>query len=478
MAHTVIQPASAMQSTAVRTIKGDIQGLSYTQIPGGASAAAAAPDGSLWVLSTQPSGPDKYIWHYSSGSWSNISGLASRISVGPNGDLYAINSGGGAYLYTSGVGTWTALAGGCRDLSAAADGSLYIVSSGGGTDGAIWHFANGGWAQQPGSGNRITASWDTQSYNVPGGTIAPGGFYVINSQGSIYYLGASGYIQLPGAGSAIAPIPGGLFALGYPNDPNGNALYYYDLNNPGWSAKGGSGASLSSNTTTLYVIGSSGAIYSAAISPVPQNYLPISNQAAFAGYEALPNGGWVAGDTGLATLVQPSATSCGASIGTFGDYVWNSIAFFDYSDLFGYHFSYISLIVTKNFAGDVFVVGYKQGQGQGNHCVTPYLLIKAQLKQGDSWIYTDPGGFTKVATVTFVGQTASFAVSGTPPDPPEGGTVTTYQNVAQIEYGTNWTVSYAAGYGPVQSSNLTEPFGSQLIQNLTAYDYQVDPTSK
>jgi len=267
MAHTAILPASAMKSATTRTAQDDIQGLNYTQVPGTATFAAAAPDGSLWVLSDQPAGPDKYIWHYSGGSWTNISGLASRLSVAPNGTLYAINSAGGAYAYISGVGTWTAFGGGCRDLSAAADGSLYVISNSSGSDGAIWQYGNGTWTQQPGSGNRIAPSWDTHSYSVPGGTITPGGYYVLNSQGSIYYLAAAGYVQLSGAASSAAPITGGLFALGYPTNANGNVLYYYNLDTPGWSAKGGSGVSISSDGKTLYIIAASGAIYSSAITP-------------------------------------------------------------------------------------------------------------------------------------------------------------------------------------------------------------------
>jgi len=269
MARTAILPASAMQSATVRATKSDIQGLTYTQIPGAASFAAASPDGSLWVLATQPSGPDKYIWHYSGGSWTNISGLASRLSVAPDGTLYAINSGGGAYAYINGISTWTALGGGCRDITAAGDGSIYVISNGGGSDGAIWHYASGTWAQQPGSGNRIAASWDPNTYPFPGATITPGGFYVINSAGSLYYLAAAGYIQFPGGASVATPITGGLFALGFPTDSNGNVLYYYNLNGPGWSIKGGSGISISSDGKTLYVIGSSAAIYSAPITPVP-----------------------------------------------------------------------------------------------------------------------------------------------------------------------------------------------------------------
>lgn len=145
MAKTTILPASAMQSPRSITPESAIQGLTYSQIPGAASYAAAAPDGSLWVLSDQPAGPDKYIWHYVSGAWTNISGLASRLSVAPNGALDAINSSGGAYSYSG--GTWSAFGGGCRDLSAAADGSLYVISNAGSADGAIWHYASGAWTQ-------------------------------------------------------------------------------------------------------------------------------------------------------------------------------------------------------------------------------------------------------------------------------------------------------------------------------------------
>ncbi len=239
-----------------------VQGANYTQIPGAASSAAAAPDGSLWVLSTAPAGPDKYIWHYVSGSWTNISGLASHLSVAPNGTLYAINSGGGTYAYSGGA--WTALGGGASDITVAADGSTYVLSNGNpaGSDQAIWHYTSG-WSQVAGSGVKIAASWDANSYTIPGGTIAAGGLYILNSIGSIYYENTTNsFVQLPGGASAIAPTTiGGIFVLGYPTNANGNSMYYYDLQTPGWTAQSGAGVSLSTDGAHLYVIGASGGIY-------------------------------------------------------------------------------------------------------------------------------------------------------------------------------------------------------------------------
>jgi virginiamycin B lyase len=262
MAKTAILPSSVMN---VRP-QAAIQGANWTPISGTASYAAAAPDGSLWVLSDQPSGGDKYIWHYVSGTWTNIAGLASRLAVAPDGTLYAINSGGGAWKYSG--GTWSSLGGGCSDITIANDGSIYVLSNGNsaGSDQAIWHYTTS-WSQVPGAGVRIAGSWDPNTFAVSGGTVSAGGLYILNSIGSIYYENTSNsFVQLPGSASAIAPTTiGGVFVLGYPANTNGNNIYYYDLNSPGWTAQSGTGVSLSTDSTHLYVIGSTGGIYSSPV---------------------------------------------------------------------------------------------------------------------------------------------------------------------------------------------------------------------
>jgi streptogramin lyase len=287
MARTAILPASAMN---VRP-QGAVQNLSFTQIPGAASAAAAAPDGSLWVLSTSPAGADKYIWHYVSGTWTNISGLASRLSVAPNGTLYAINSGGGTYSYSG--GTWTALGGGASGVTTAADGSFYVLSNGGaGPDRAIWHNVGGTWSQVPGSGVSIAGSFDTGSYTLPGGTVSPGGLYIVNSLGAIYYENTNNsFVQLPANASVLAPTTvGGVFALGYPANAGGNSIYYYNLSTPGWSAQSGSGVSVSSNGGKLYVIASSGAIYVSTIRPTSGTIVEYSIPTANSGPYGITQG--------------------------------------------------------------------------------------------------------------------------------------------------------------------------------------------
>ena len=168
MAHTAILPSSAMRPPDKPNALA-LQGLHYTQLPGSASEIAAAPDGTLWALSTEPSGPDKYIWHYSNRIWTNISGLAQHIAAtapaasagSPTGNqIYAINSGGGVYGYNG--TSWTALGGGAAAVTAGLDGSVYVTSNGGSSaDRAIWKY-NGSWSQVPGSGVTLAGSWGSE----------------------------------------------------------------------------------------------------------------------------------------------------------------------------------------------------------------------------------------------------------------------------------------------------------------------------
>ncbi len=268
MASTAPQPASAMTS-----VKPDatLIALGWTQIPGSASQVSASSDGSIWVLSTAPAGPDKYIFHYVKGAWTNISGLASKISAASNGVLYAINSGGGTYKY---VGTtWTGLGGGASAVTASSDGaSVYVLSNGGGPDFPIWKNTNGTWTQQAGAGTQISSNWDWSTYTIPGGTIAPGGLYIINSVGNIYYENANlTFVTFPGVASSVSSTTsGGLFALGYPASASGSNLFYNDLATGNWTSVPGSGVSLSSNGIALYAVGASGGIYKTSVTPVAQ----------------------------------------------------------------------------------------------------------------------------------------------------------------------------------------------------------------
>jgi len=275
MATTAIQPASAMTS---RLPASAIVPQNWTQIPGAASQVAAAADGSIWVLSDQPAGPNKYIWHYASGTWTNVGGLASQIAVAPDGTLYVINSAGGVYAYNSGV--WSSPGGGAKSITTLSSGYVVVVSNAGAGDQGLWLY-NGSWQQLPGGGVSVYGGRDIVSHTVNGNPINPAGVYILNSGGNIYYLNTdNSFALVPASASSLASRPGGLFALaGGGVGIGGNQIYYFDLDSPAWTAQSGAAVSLSIGANnTLYVVSGTGAIYQTATgttAPTPTPSIPL-----------------------------------------------------------------------------------------------------------------------------------------------------------------------------------------------------------
>jgi Tectonin domain/Subtilase family len=284
MVRTPAQPA-----VPGRVTMSDISMLGWTQIPGSAREVAAATDGSLWVLSTQGTGTDYYIYRYLNGAWTNIPGAALRIAAAPDGTVWVVNSAGSIYHY-DGHG-WNPIAGGASDVSVGLDGSVYVISNqGGGPYGrGIWHYYAGSWSQLPGAAVRIAASWDAGSYP---GSITPGGVYVVNALQTIYYYDwATGFHQLPGSAYQVAPTrSGGLFALGTaPPVGYGYPIYYRDLDASAWTQQAGSATSIATDGSRLYVANALGGIY---FSPVSAHHI-VGNGAPLSGPAKGPNNnGW------------------------------------------------------------------------------------------------------------------------------------------------------------------------------------------
>ena len=265
--------AGTRAALSLRTTQSVVNTVSFAQLQGAATYVAASPtDGTFWVLGTQglPNG-DKYIYHcQSTGGCTNVPGAASRIAVGPDNTPWVVNSAGGIYHLVN--GTFTGIAGGASELSVGGTASATFVDvisnqSPGPYGAGIYQYnvSTSTWTQLPGAGTTIAVSIDPVTYSVL--NIKPGGFYVTNAAGSIFYynLGA-GFEQLPGGAIRLAPTAtGGLFALGDPTNPMQHGIYYNDLSTGKWTQMPGAAVSISASSQGLYAIGAAGGIYAAPL---------------------------------------------------------------------------------------------------------------------------------------------------------------------------------------------------------------------
>jgi len=262
------RPAMSLQKP-----QSEINALNFTQLPGAAVWVAASPDGTFWVLSTQglPSG-DKFIYHYVNGAFVNVPGAATRIAVGPDNTPWVLNSAGGIYHLVNGV--FTGIAGGASELSVGGTTAAVVVDvisnqSPGPYGAGIYQYspATNTWTQLPGAGVTVAASIDSGTYSAL--NITPGGFYVTNQVGGIYYYNpGQGFEQLPGGAIRLAPTAsGGLFALGNPGAYQ-HGIYYNDLSTGTWTQMPGAAVSISANSSNFYAIGAAGGIYVSPITTV------------------------------------------------------------------------------------------------------------------------------------------------------------------------------------------------------------------
>jgi virginiamycin B lyase len=212
--------------------------LTFTQQAGSSGFVAPAPDGSLWATSLEPTASaDKRILHFANGRWNGEPGYGIGISVGPNGTAYAVASDGSirTYAYNAAASTLEPTpAGGAVGVTAAADNGFYMLSGASvvaGNAAILRRDGFGAWTHVPGMAAHIVASLDPVNYVVPSlGTITPYGYFTITASGALAHYSQTGthVVAFPFTASAIAPVPGGFFALAYPQSPAGSQLFYFD----------------------------------------------------------------------------------------------------------------------------------------------------------------------------------------------------------------------------------------------------------
>jgi hypothetical protein len=137
----------------------------------------------------------------------------------------------------------------------------------------------------------VGCSFDPNTYSVSGvGTVAPEGYFALNSSGGIYYYSpGTGYVKFPGTASGIAGVIGGFFALKYPASAGGEGLSYFDYGSANFTSESGSGVRVATGAgsggvgTELYVLNSGNAITEYA------SQLPLRNSLNFAASQISQN---------------------------------------------------------------------------------------------------------------------------------------------------------------------------------------------
>jgi hypothetical protein len=210
------------------------------------------------------------------------------------------------------------------------------------------------------------------------------------------------------------------------------------------------------------------------VPPKSENYFPITNQATYSGN----GGGSGFMQTGPAPLaISPSlGTACSASLGTFGDFQASpgaAQAIVPYTDI-AFNANNANIVVSKNAAGDVYVVGTFTGGVET--CTSPYPIAKAQMVKGTGWTFVDVAGVSRTAVVVSDHATATFTAPVSSGGPITNVSTTYTGVVSEVTYGTDQTIYWAAGYGPVQTINTTTL--PNRPSPWTASGWTLDPTSK
>jgi hypothetical protein len=170
-------------------------GSTWTQVSGGAVTIAVGPDGFPWVTTSTHG-----IYRWTGSGWEPKPGLATCIGVGADGSVWALGinrvAGGYGIFYWTGS-TWEPVSGGAVTIAVGPDGFPWVTTS---TDG-IYHWTGSGWTLYPGAATNIAVGANGAVWVIGVGP-APGGRAIFRWTGT-------GWASVTGGAVSIAIGPGG-----------------------------------------------------------------------------------------------------------------------------------------------------------------------------------------------------------------------------------------------------------------------------
>ena len=187
-----------------------------------------------WLVAAQRT-QDAGIFRWDGQRWVQHEGSGTRISVGPDGSPWVVNSRN--EIYRSENGAFRRLPGAAKDIGVGADGRAWII----GTDDRVYQWNGSRWIAVPGSGTAISVD----RFGAP---------WVVNAAGEIYQWEGGRFVLRPGGARDIG--------AGRDVWVVGTDGGIYRLAGSAWSPMGGSGARISAGAPgTAWVVNQAGEIY-------------------------------------------------------------------------------------------------------------------------------------------------------------------------------------------------------------------------
>ena len=208
--------------------------------PGRARDIGVGANGSTWVIGNVARAGGYSIHYFTGGGWGTVSGGAVRIDVGPTGQPWVVNDGGGIFRR---VGSgWERLPGAAYDVGVGGNGDVWVigrVARGGGY--SIHRWTGSSWSTVSGGAVRI----DVDRNGVP---------WVVNDGGAIFRRSGNSWQRMPGCATDIGiGNDGSVWVTGCGSVPGGYGIFVWNeqgsgLNTPatyGWVQVDGGATNIS-----------------------------------------------------------------------------------------------------------------------------------------------------------------------------------------------------------------------------------------
>jgi hypothetical protein len=175
------------------------------------------------AAAAQGRGSDGSVYRLNNGRWMPVEGYGTRISIGPDGSPWVVNSRNEIYRWRG--GTFEKMPGTALDIGIGGDGTPWIV----GTDDGIYRWNGNNWDRQVGHGVSISVDrsgrpwvvnknseifqWEGSRFIVRSGTardIAAGDdVWIVGTDSQIYRRSDNAWMPMGGRGERISAGSGG-----------------------------------------------------------------------------------------------------------------------------------------------------------------------------------------------------------------------------------------------------------------------------